>query len=218
MRILNSNFLSSPINRGVFFQEGAEKFRNHKNLERKILGRKSNGDFVWEKRFHNKRKSFIKSPCKFSKLKKNCCTRIFLNLTSSFENKPLVALDWYSKSIKHHRCSSSCGQSERIGEKIFFVKNIMFEIVPTIFLISINILFALFLLFSLHRKTIYEICAYKFLAHPMGHLYLSYLLLEDWSLPCQWHLKEHKLCMSSRAMTKLSLHNWHTTTLRPHDS
>ena len=149
---------------------------------------------------------------------KRTATRVFRHLTSSFENKPLVALDWYSKSIKHHRCSSSCGQSERIGEKIFFVKNIIFEIVPTIFLISINILFALFLLFSLHRKTIYEICAYKFLAHLVGHLYLSSLLLEDWSLLCQWRLKELKLCMLTRAMTRSSLHNRHTTTLQPHDS
>ena len=126
-----------------------------------------------------------------------------------------MTLDWYSKSRKRHHHLPKCDQGKRIkGKKYSFGKNIIFEIVPTIFLISINILFALFLLFSLHRKTIYEICAYKFLAHQVEHLYLSYFFLEDWSLLCQWHLKEVKLCMSTRAMTWSSLHNRHMTPLR----
>ena len=50
------------------------KFRNQKNPERKILRRKSKGNFVWGNGLHNKRKSFIKSFYKFGKRQKNCYT------------------------------------------------------------------------------------------------------------------------------------------------
>ena len=84
--------------------------------------------------------------------------------TRSFGNKLLVTLDWPSKSRKHHRRLSKCDQGKRIKGKIFFVgKNIIFEIVPATFSISINILFTLFSLFcfaNFCRIKFYEICAY----------------------------------------------------------
>ena len=53
---------------------------------------------------------------------KRTTTHILCHSTSSFENKPLVALGWSSKSRKRHRRSSSCGQSKRSRGKIFFWK------------------------------------------------------------------------------------------------
>ena len=104
---------------------------------------------------------------------------------------------------------------ESLLERILLL--FIYEIVPAIFLNLINHLFALFFLFyfaNFCKIKFYEICAYKFLARPVGPLCLSSLLLEDWSLLCQWHPKELKLCMSTRAMTRLSLHNRHMTLLR----
>ena len=104
------------------------KWRNweiRKNPERKILRRKSKDNFIRKNGFHIKIKSFIKFLC-VSSINDRTATRVLHHLASSFENKPLVTLDWSSKSRKRHRHSSSCGQSERIKGKIFFYKEYYF--------------------------------------------------------------------------------------------
>ena len=73
---------------------------------------------------------------------------------SSFGNKPLVTLNWSSKSGKCHRRLPNYDQGERIRDIYFFVKNITINIVPHNLSILINILFCIFfLLFCLHHRT-----------------------------------------------------------------
>ena len=162
------------------------EIRNWEIEKRKSKGENPKATLYGKKSFTKKEKTTSNLPTSSINSKKTA-TCIFRHSTSSFGNKPLVTLDWYLKTRKRHRRSSSYDQSERIRGKIFFYKEYCFwDWTPT-FLILINILFALFLLlFCLHRRTIYEICAHKFLALPMGHLYLSSLLLKDWSLLCWW--------------------------------
>ena len=115
MRTQQSKFIMN------FSSSWGREIQKSKNPKRKILRRKSKGHFIREKRFHNKRKSFIKSPYKFCK-RQRIVTLVLRHSTSSFGNKLLLALDWSSKSRKRHRRSSHCGQSERIRGKIFFCK------------------------------------------------------------------------------------------------
>ena len=75
-------------------------------------------------------------------------THVLYYSTSSFENKPLVTLNWSSKSRKCHHRSSSCDQSERIREKIFFYKEYYFWYCTIIFSILINILTFIWPLFG----------------------------------------------------------------------
>ena len=127
-----------------------------------------------------------------------------------------MVFDWSSKSRKRHRHSSSCSQSERIRWKIFFCKEYyIWDCTHNIFNFNKYFVYHFPICFANFAGPIHEICAYKFLACSVGHLCLSSLLLEDWSLLRRWHLKELKLCMSTSVMTRSSLHNWHTTSLRP---
>ena len=102
--------------RCLFSRRQRGEFRNQKNPKRKILRRKSKNDFVREKE-----KASSNFPTS-SVNEKRTTTHILCHSTSSFENKPLVALGWSSKSRKRHRRSSSCGQSKRSRGKIFFWK------------------------------------------------------------------------------------------------
>ena len=56
--------------RCLLSRRGDKKFRNQKNPEKKIIRRKSKGNFIRENLLHKKKKSFIKSLCKFDKRKK----------------------------------------------------------------------------------------------------------------------------------------------------
>ena len=118
--------------------------RNKKKIQKnKILRRKSRSYFM-------RKKNLL------------AVTRVFRNLMNSFGNKSFLTLDWSSKSIKRHRRSSSCDQNERIRRIIFFCNEYYFLDCTPIFLISITILFALFLLlFCLHRRTFTKfVCTY----------------------------------------------------------
>ena len=137
--------------------------------------------------------------------------------TNSFDNKPLVVLDWSSKSRKRHRRSSSCGQSEKVGGKIFFYKEYyIWDCTHNIFFKNFNkyfvrIIFVIVLLTS--QDQLRNLCTNFW--HARWDLSASYLFwFEDWSLLRQWRPKELKLCMSIRAMTRSSLRNQHTTPLQ----
>ena len=84
---------------------------------------------------------------------KRTATRVFHHSTRSFRNKPLVALDWFSKSRKRHRYLPKCDQGKRIRGKIFFSKEYYFWDCTHNILISINILFALFSYFCFANFT-----------------------------------------------------------------
>ena len=126
-----------------------------------ILGRKSKSDFVREKRLHNKRKSFIKSPCKFNKWQKNCYTffsiqRVHLGISQLW---PLIDLQNQEIIIIVFQVVV---KAKELEGKYSFVKNIIFEIVPTIYF-NFNEYFVciIFLLFCYFRRTIYKICVYN---------------------------------------------------------
>ena len=102
--------------------------KGKKNPERKILRRKSKGNFIWENGLHNtrKKKCFIKSPTSLVSGKRTA-TCVLRHSTRSFGNKPLVALDWSSKSRKRHYHLPKCDRGKRIRGKILFLeKNIIF--------------------------------------------------------------------------------------------
>ena len=123
-----------------------------------------------------------------------------------------MALDWSSKSRKRHRRLPKCDQGKRIRGKIFFWKEYyFFEIVPTIFLISINILFALFFYFVLlilQDQNLRNLCVQHVLGHVrVGMKIILYLyitcVLPYIALYTSAHVCIYLFCMIL----------WHMTTL-----
>lgn len=77
------------------------------------------------------RKNFTKSPYKFNKSYKNYTHVLHISIytcnlhrsTSSFENKPLIIIDWSLKSIKcSHHHFPNCDQNEKIKKIYSLVK------------------------------------------------------------------------------------------------
>ena len=128
MGIWNSNSLSSTINRGAFYLEEEEIQKSEKSRKEnpKVTSYEKKGFTTKEKASSNFSASSVNG--------KRTATHVLCHSTRSFRNKPLVALNWSSKSRKHHRCLLKCDQGKRIRGKILFWREYyFFEIVPTIY-------------------------------------------------------------------------------------
>ena len=104
-----------------------EKIEESEKSREENPRRKSKGNFIREKGFHNKR-SFIKSPYKFGKWeeKKRTATHVLCHSIRSFGNKPLVAsIDLRNKKNVIVIFQSVIKVKELEG-KYSFKKNIIF--------------------------------------------------------------------------------------------
>ena len=125
-----------------------------------------------------------------------------------------MALNWSLKSRKCHCCLPNCDQGKKIKGKIFYCKKYYIWDYTPIFLILINILFILFsYCFANFVGLLWNLCVQISDMANWTSLPLISFVLENWLLLCRWHPKEFKLCMSTRAVTRLSLHYRHTTPL-----
>ena len=130
--------------------------------------------------FHNKRKNFIKSPCKFGKWqKKNCYTHS--SPFNEFIREQAICGPWLIFEIK--KTSSlffklwSKWKNRR--ENIFCKEYYIWDCTHNIFNFNKYFVCIIFLFVLLILKDLYEICVYNFLACPMGPIYLSSLSLEN---------------------------------------
>ena len=116
------------------------------------------------------RKNFIKSPYKSNKSYKNYTHVLHISIytcdlhrsTSSFENKPLIIIDWSLKSIKcSHHHFPNCDQNEKIKKIYSLVKKYYHKYCTHNLSILIKYFISHIFSYCFAYIATREICAYK---------------------------------------------------------